>query len=438
MRGRGFEKRKSFRNHGIRERNGRSSVITMVALGLGIESKEGTCQSFDRMNRQLAPFRHLPIRILLFGLLIVTTAIWACQVPVFRYALERWTPDAYELVVAPGTGGLTSDEEAALNYLTEQSKSDDIPLNLNIQVLEEGENSTAAAIASLFYPGRRQGNEGPPIWQGGLTMENAQRIVNSPARRELATRILKGESSVWLVVESGDAEKDSKAEELLTQGTGAATEMLEIPEGVVGRNEVADETAGPVDQENILQSDVPLKIEFSVLRVNRLDPEEAIFLSMFLNLEDDLGEFASEPMAFPVFGRGRVLEPLIGLGINENNILEHSGYLCGACSCEVKDQNPGMDLLMAVNWDAAMEGSQAIIDKVLPPLEGTAALLAAADATSSDAPALVEPEAEPVSPEVTEEPLPASSPFGRLWIILGAVLVLLGLGSFFILRKKVS
>ena len=104
----------------------------------------------------------------------------------------------------------------------------------------------------------------------------------------------------------------------------------------------------------------------------------------------------------------------------------------------MKDQNPGMDLLMAVNWDAAMEGSQAIIDKVLPPLEGTAALLAAADATSSDAPALVEPEAEPVSPEVTEEPLPASSPFGRLWIILGAVLVLLGLGSFFILRKKVS
>lgn len=56
-------------------------------------------------------------------------------------------------------------------------------------------------------------------------------------------------------------------------------------------------------------------------------------------------------MAFPVFGRGRILEPLIGKGIHEGNVLEHSTYLCGACSCEVKDQNPGIDLLMAANWD---------------------------------------------------------------------------------------
>ncbi len=417
----------------------------MVALGLGIEPEEGACQSSHRMKTFFSAPRQLPLKFLLSGLLIVTTTIWACQVPVFRYALERWTPDTYELVIAPRKGGLTGKEEAALEFLTEHSKSLEIPLNLKTRVLGEGENSTDAAIASLFYPGHHQGIGAAPIWQGGLTMENARRIVDSPVRRELATRILKGESSIWLVVESGDAEKDSKAEAILAEGIQTATEMLQIPDGVVGQNEVDAGTAGDVDHENILQSDVPLKIEFSVLRVDRLDPEEAIFLQMFLHLEDDLVDFAAEPMAFPVFGRGRVLEPLIGLGINESNILEHSGYLCGACSCEVKDQNPGMDLLMAVNWDAAMEGSQVIIDKLLPPLEGPAALLAAAESGASDEKAAAaaevvapEPDAEPVSPEMIAEIVSTERPFARLWVILGGVLVLLGLGSFFILRKKSS
>jgi hypothetical protein len=52
-----------------------------------------------------------------------------------------------------------------------------------------------------------------------------------------------------------------------------------------------------------------------------------------------------------VFGRGRALEPLIGRGIHPDNIMEVSSYLCGACSCEIKDQNPGIDLLLAANWD---------------------------------------------------------------------------------------
>ncbi len=33
-------------------------------------------------------------------------------------------------------------------------------------------------------------------------------------------------------------------------------------------------------------------------------------------MEADLGEFRNEPMVFPVFGRGRALEPLIARGIN--------------------------------------------------------------------------------------------------------------------------
>ena len=77
----------------------------------------------------------------------------------------------------------------------------------------------------------------------------------------------------------------------------------------------------------MLRSDLPLKIEFSILRLQRSDPEEAALLAMLTHLENDLGGFASEPMVFPVFGRARVLEPLIGAGITHDNVLEHASYL---------------------------------------------------------------------------------------------------------------
>ncbi|MCB1088647.1 MAG: hypothetical protein KDM63_16535, partial [Verrucomicrobiae bacterium] len=76
-------------------------------------------------------------------------------------------------------------------------------------------------------------------------------------------------------------------------------------------------------------------------------------------------------MVFPVFGRGRLLEPLIGKGVRSENVMEYATYICGACSCEVKDQNPGVDLLIAADWDTALHGSEVVIEKVLPPLEGT-------------------------------------------------------------------
>jgi hypothetical protein len=40
----------------------------------------------------------------------------------------------------------------------------------------------------------------------------------------------------------------------------------------------------------------------------------------------------------------------VGKGITRENLLECVYFLTGACSCTVKDQNPGMDLLFAENW----------------------------------------------------------------------------------------
>ncbi|NOX98639.1 MAG: hypothetical protein GXP30_02740 [Verrucomicrobia bacterium] len=393
------------------------------------------------------------LAIALFSIVAGGSVLLACQVPVFRYALERWPSDPYELICVPAQGGLKPEEEAALKVLRDSAMDEDFPANITIKIDAEGENNSSAARMDLFYPGKMRGFLTKPIWSGAATVENANKVVKSPLRQELIKRILTGESAIWLLVESGDPKKDDVAEKALIEHAAKATENLVLPDGVIGKDDTEKlQQVRPGDEANILQSDVPLKIAFSVMRVSRIDLAEEVFLQMLLNLEDDLGEYSSEPMAFPVFGRGRILEPLIGLGLNYDNVVEHSAYLTGACSCEVKDQNPGIDLLMSMNWDAAMEGSQVIIDKMLPPLEGTAALVgannkgskgshaAAAAAASESADSTPAVASDSASNVAEGDPVDAASeekgglPLMPLVMIALVVIVVIGAGT--VLLKK--
>ena len=49
----------------------------------------------------------------------------------------------------------------------------------------------------------------------------------------------------------------------------------------------------------------------------------------------------------PVFGQGRALYALVGDGIKHETIDRAATFLIGKCSCEVREQNPGFDLLLA-------------------------------------------------------------------------------------------
>ena len=302
----------------------------------------------------------------------------------------------------------------------------------------KSENDGPHARFELYYPSELNHFSDQPIWTGDATAENASRILQSPVRRNLVRQILTGKSAIWVLVESGDAAKDDAAFESLVQYAKKATERLELPEGVIGKNDTQrldNLTAG--DEENILQSDVPLLVGFSVIRLSRQDFEEEVFLQMLLNLEEDLDEYADQPMAFPVFGRGRILEPLIGLGLTDDNVWAHSAYLTGACSCEAKDQNPGIDLLMAMDWEAAMEGSKVIIEKMLPPLEGTAALTQSRETMTNSRP---HPNAEPgvtesdVVAKESGRPPETGFPIRPLVLVLTVVAVMLGVGTM-ILQK---
>ncbi len=264
--------------------------------------------------------------------------VWACSVPVFRYALERWPADPYELVVF-GRG---------------QSAPVSVPAGANIEIryvdlagdmsdrmerLWAAHGDTPPPVLVLRHPqeaGRRS-----VAWTAAASEANLQALWRSPARREIARRILDGHSIVWVLL--AGAEGNDRAEELLRTELAALQRTLQLPE---------PETAGQ-SPFTAGDADADLRLELSVLRIDRNDSAEAAFVSMLLSTEPDLADLAG-PMAFPIFGRGRVLYALVGAGIEPRNIRQACEYILGSCSCEVKRQNPGADLLMNVDWDAGL------------------------------------------------------------------------------------
>ena len=358
----------------------------------------------------------------------------ACQVPVFRYALERWTPDAYRLALAPGASGkFTPDEQAAIDFLKSQEPDpraeSGVFANLAVVVGSEALAEAPGAQMSIFYPEKIRGFATKPIWEGPLTLENAKRLVDSPMRREIVRRLLLGQSTVWVLVEGGTAAADEAAVATVTASVPEAIGSLKVPEGVLTPQQAESaEDFAAVNAEDVLRSEVPLKIDFSLIRMRRDDPAEALFLPMLLKIEDDLGEYAAEPMVFPVFGRGRLLEPLIGKGIRSENLLEYATYICGACSCEVKDQNPGVDLLISADWDTALHGSEVVLEKILPPLEGTGVLVAAGDTVAKT----IEGQGSVAEPTAAV----AGFPIMAILVTTVAVVGVIAVGTIYLLRRK--
>ncbi|MDG2401444.1 MAG: hypothetical protein P8M04_12820 [Akkermansiaceae bacterium] len=361
------------------------------------------------------------VGMILFGVVIVGLT---CQVPVFRFALERWETDSYTVVIVPGASGkLSPTENEALKFLQSRGEADSGNMNLEVKIDSKKIGESSAATMGLFYPPRSAGPRIPPIWSGALTMGNAKTLVDSSARREIVSRLLSGESAVWILIESGDKEKDDRAAVEIEKAFAKAEAELKIPDGVLTVAEAREVPPGKQrDLDVTLRSSIPLKIKFSLIRISRTNSAESIFREMLLHMEADLGEFRNEPMVFPVFGRGRALEPLIARGINLVNVFEHSSYFCGACSCEIKNQNPGVDLLISANWEEAIAGNEVIIGKSLPPLLGIGTL--------SD---------ESTNGEKTRDTLGSelADLKRRPWVMVGGVILLgLAFGSILILRNN--
>ncbi|MFT4638268.1 MAG: hypothetical protein ACI8T1_001587 [Verrucomicrobiales bacterium] len=321
------------------------------------------------------------IRSLSVALLALVSTALACKVPVFRYALERWESDNYRAVILYRGETQKSATEALAAPLRETSIANLEVEMLDVSALTEEqqwqydglEDIGAQPVMRLYYPHQAKIEE--PFWEGELSAETVSQTLDSPLRQKIVQAILEGGSTTWVLIESGDAEEDQTAETRLQRLLDDSASTLTIPEGVVRAEEVTAEgtTADglPLEMDDVLRTGIPLKIEFPVIRVSPETVEETIFLRMLTGISPRLRTIVPhQPVAFPIFGRGRALEGIPGSALNESSIGSACQYLCGECSCQVKDQNPGIDLLLAVDWSEKLEGSLFMVERKLPALSG--------------------------------------------------------------------
>ena len=355
---------------------------------------------------------------------LTVTDLNACSTPVFRYALEKWPADYFPAVVFH-RGKLSAEHKKAIEVFQVAAKKNGANVGVyQVDVSEKLDKGTAelwkrhskqplpclAVTYALPYSGRGRGRYPddpfpPTIWSGKLTKANAVALVDSPVRKEIAKRIIAGDSAVWIILEPAKGKKTpgkkikapvapvaTKAQESSAEKERPAGDKdkakAEPPKKPVPVKTAAAALNKALAKARKLFADNPnaqpparvapgedpppnIKIAFSTIRVSRDNPAERMLVAMLLGSEKDLrdAEYKGETMVFPVFGRGRVLWALVGRGINEENIFESCAYICGACSCEIKFQNPGTDLLFSKDWDKALYETM-VEDQPLPMLRG--------------------------------------------------------------------
>ncbi len=322
-----------------------------------------------------APSRRASLSVGIALLLLTTTLVGtlaACSVPVFRYALEKWPSDPYELVIFH-KGGLPAD----LQSIVERLRDDKHPAgrqftNLHIRTVDLT-NDPPEDLAPLWKEQQEAAlpwlvvrypltHRIPSAWAGPFTPEAVTQLLDSPARQEMAKRVLKGQTGVWLFLESGDKAADEAAFKTLQAGLAKSQSKLTLPE--IKAEDI---------REGLVSIDpTELRIEFSSIRLSSDNPAEKMLIEMLLGSEEDLRDL-HKPMTFPVFGRGRVLYALVGDGISEEMVGEACKTLVGECTCQIKEQNPGIDLLMAIDWQNLVQPK--FNEKPLPPLVGVSSLL---------------------------------------------------------------
>jgi hypothetical protein len=389
--------------------------------------------------------------------------LYACSVPVFRYALERWPVDAYRLVIFH-QGPLSETEEALQSQLEAFSEMGYGRPPLMMQAVDTAdampERLTAiweevkeASLPRMVLLSPEMGEEDVVLWNASLRDENVTLLTESPVRRTLLERLTEGETAVWLLLRSGDPVKDAAVTKALEEGLAEMEATLKLPHEL-----------DPTDTEydTGLTEEIELKIDFSILPMDMSDPAEAILASVFADIVT--GEDGPLlPAVVPVFGRGRALIFLDQADVVLDTIAELSQFLVGPCSCQVKQLNPGIDLPVFADWDARIMGmigdealpTDLLVPGALPDFESDSAAAVtsapavadAADATESHGVAettdtndvdvvavaeVAESPADTNSPDLSDPP---ASPMGRSLLVVALLgLLAVGGGTAFLLK----
>lgn len=310
------------------------------------------------------------------GLCLVTLAsgmagrVAACNVPVFRYALELWEPDPYRVVLLyrgakpelpPGVRDylLKVEESGMVRYreldadgnsslaeaLSASLTNTPLPVLTFLQPIGRFEDDTSVRRLALL---------GPDAW----SLAAVKAVCESPLRTTIGKRLLSGDSAVWVFCEGPDAAANAVARRVLDEALRQAETTLKLPEPT----DLTEESGRAISQ-------LKIRLPVVVLPYDAAACGETAFRDMLVAVGAEGRKAVDVPMAFAVFGRARALAPLVGKDIVTDAIMAYCEFITGACSCEAKELNPGVDLLVVADWMGGVE-SLVRLKGDEPPLTG--------------------------------------------------------------------
>ncbi|MES2594847.1 MAG: hypothetical protein V4662_05910 [Verrucomicrobiota bacterium] len=251
----------------------------------------------------------------------------ACTIPVFRYALDRWETDRFKLSV-PSNTSQNAELTDILRPLRANGKA-----NFDIATSRD----PALAKAELFD----SKTSSQTLWSGDLDKASLAAVLDSPGRSEILKRILSGESVVWVIVDSGNPEDQAEIARI--------EKRLKFLENVA-----ALPIQDPNDPDSQLGPGPALLLKFTTLHLRRDDPAEKLLITMLAGPTGKVDP-AQGAFAAAVFGKGRVLGAWPLTQLDDMALEEACMFLVGRCSCRLKNDNPGWDILLNVDWPKALQ-----------------------------------------------------------------------------------
>jgi hypothetical protein len=209
---------------------------------------------------------------------------------------------------------------------------------------------------------------GAPLHEGRLDEATVRALVESPMRTKVGQLLKEGCAAVMVFLPGSNAEENKEAEKIardVIAEAGAGKIPVESgyldatfgqwgPPGEAVEGEDAEDAMS--EEERIAEAS---RLKLGFVKLDRSDDAEKWLVRSLMAMEHDLKELTEHPMVFFAYGRGRAMPPFVGKGINAENLAAEIQFLASACSCFVKDQNPGADLLMRWDWEATADAMAA-------------------------------------------------------------------------------
>jgi hypothetical protein len=336
-----------------------------------------------------------------------------CTIPVFRYAFERWDAGKFDLIVFH-RGPLSPADEALVKKVEKHGHLTITTADLNDKLSKDHEaiwklEENGATLPWLVVRSEEKKPKEPCDWNGVFSADAVKQVVDSPIRQQIVSMFCEGNSAAFVLLLSGDEAKDNAARKLLGKQLPRLEKLIKL-------SEVSKD--GPQ-----LKLPLPLKVALPIIEVTRKQAEEKAFVRMLLSSEEDLDQVQG-PIAFPIFGRGRLIGAIYGKYLDNDTILDTVKFLCGDCSCQVKNLNPGTDLLFTADWDGLFE-------RIINTKPATPAVTAPVPKQEEDAKKVIDPVSPvSVSPPAVQETRVSSEVAepgarrGVLWLGLGGAGVL--------------